>query len=735
MKKLILMCATILTALTSFAGTPITLRDVTGRGYLPKSIYGVNPLKGTSEYAQISSDNKKIIKYSFKTGEQTGIIFDVDATSGDKIEEFDNYEISEDGTRLLIQTNTHAIYRRSFTAKFYLYDVKTKVLKELSKQGDQQIPTFSPNSRYIAFVRNNNIFITNGNHEQQITTDGEFNKVINGLPDWVNEEEFGFNNALAWSADSKTLSWIRYDESKVKTYSLQLFQGANPTMEQYKTYPGLYSYKYPKAGEDNSIVSVWAYSLEKQTTLQYNVPVDTDGYIPRIKTTAEADRIIIYTMNRHQDELNLFAASPTTGKCKLLIKESVPKYIKEESMEGISIMKNYILVPSDRDGYMHLYLYSKDGKLIRQIEKGNYDVTAIYGYDEATGNTYYQAAMQSPMQRNIYVADKRGKITCLTPQTGWNTANFSGDYKYFLNNWSDRNHPYIFTIYDQKGKKIREVLNNDELTKRLAIFDNKPKEFIEVTTSEGVKLNGWMIKPNDFNPNKKYPVIMFQYSGPGSQQVTDSWSVGSMGNGGFFDYYLAQKGFIIVCVDGRGTGARGAEFEKCTYLKLGELESKDQLEAAKWLAKLPYVDGNRIGLWGWSFGGFNTLMSISQEDGVFKAGVAVAPPTDWRFYDTVYTERYMRTPQENPTGYDINPIHRADKMNSNLLICHGLADDNVHPQNAFEYSEALVQHNKDFKENIYTNRNHGIRGGNTRTHLLRQITEWFVNYLQDKENK
>lgn len=730
MKRFLLMCATVLTVFQSFAGEPIRLKDLTNGTFAPKYISGVNPLKGTSEYAQISEDNKKIIKYSFKTGQQTGVIFDLAETKGEQLEEFDGYEISEDGSKLLIETNSKPIYRRSYTADFYLYDVKNKTLSKLSNNGAQQIPTFSPNSKYVAFVRSNNIFITDGKNEKQVTTDGEFNKIINGLPDWVNEEEFGFNNALAWSADSKTLSWIRYDESKVKTYSLQLFQGARPMLTNYRTYPGLYSYKYPKAGEDNSVVTAWSYSLDNGKTLKYELPLAADGYIPRIKTTSNAARIIIYTMNRHQDQLNLYAANPTTGKCSILIKESVPKYVKEEAMEGIRIMKNYILVPSDRDGYMHLYLYSKDGKLIRQIEKGNYDVTTIYGYDEATGNTYYQAAAKSPMTRDIFVADKNGKVTCLSPKTGWNAARFSGDYKYFLNTWSDRNHPYIYTIYNQKGKAVREVLNNNELINKLKPFGNTPKDFFTLTTSEGVKLNGWMIKPSDFDASKKYPVIMHQYSGPGSQQVTDSWSVGSMGNGGMFDYYLARKGFIVVCIDGRGTGARGAEFEKCTYLKLGELESKDQVEAAKWLGKQAYIDANRIGIWGWSFGGFNTLMSISQEaTPVFKAGVAIAPPTDWRYYDSVYTERYMRTPQENAAGYDINPINRVKNMNAKLLICHGLADDNVHPQNAFEYSEALVQADKDFKENIFTNRNHGIYGGNTRNFLLRQVSEWFINNL------
>lgn len=724
------MCALLLsTAVQLFAGEPISVKDITSGKFAAQRISGLRPINGTSEYAQISADRKKVVKYSFVMGKETGVLFDLNDTQGAHIEAFDGYQMAADGQHLLIETNSKPIYRRSYTADFYIYNIQTKELRALSKNGAQQIPTFSPDGKKIAFVRGNNIFVSDGTTERQITTDGKFNEVINGLPDWVNEEEFGFNNALAWSADSRTLSWIRYDESGVQTYALQLFAGRSPKLEQYKTYPGEYSYKYPKAGEDNAKVTAWVYNLDKATTQQYQLPLNADGYIPRIKTTSDANRIVLYTMNRHQDTLRLYNANPMTAQTSLLLEETVAKYVKEEAMADITIMKDYILVPSDRDGHMHLYLYNKEGKLLRQIEKGDYDVTAIYGFDEATGKTYFQAARRKPTQREVYVADKKGRVSVLAGQEGWNDAMFSGDYRYLLNCWSDANHPYVYTILTQKGETLREVLNNDKLVEKMAPYHPTQKEFFQLTTSEGVVLNGWMIKPENFDASKQYPVIMHQYSGPGSQQVTDNWSVGSMGNGGMYDYYLAQQGYIVVSVDGRGTGARGAEFEKCTYLKLGELEAKDQVEAALWLGKQSYVDASRIGIWGWSFGGFCTLMSMSEGRPVFKAGVAIAPPTDWRFYDSVYTERFMRTPQENPTGYDINPINRAQNLHGRLLICHGLADDNVHPQNAFEYSEALVQADKDFKENIYTNRNHSIYGGNTRNHLLRQVAEWFGENL------
>lgn len=718
--------------LTLQAGEPLKITDVTKGTFRAERISGINPIVGSNEYAQISLDGRRIEKYSFKTGKMTGVLFDIDklGDGGVPIEEFDDYELSADGQTLLIQTNTQSIYRRSFTAEYYIYKVKDKTLCPLSPNGPQQVPTFSPDGKQIAFVRANNIFITDGQTERQITTDGVFNEVINGIPDWVNEEEFSFNNAMAWSADSHTISWIRYDETNVKTYALQLFKGDTPSYDELTDYPGEYAYKYPKAGQDNAVVSAWSYDVKSGTTRKYDLPLDADGYIPRIKTTQQPDQIVLYTMNRHQDTLRLYAATPSTGKCRLLIEEKSNGYVKEEAMEHIIVGKNLILLPSDRDGYMHLYLYDFNGKMIRQVEQGDYDVTDVYGFDERTGNIFYQSASPTPMNREVYQVDKNGNQSLLTPRKGWNSAVFSGDYAYFVNTWSDRQTPYVYTVCNQSGKRLRTIIDNQEIKEKILSADIPQKDFFQFTTGEGHTLNGWMMKPVDFDSHRKYPVIMFQYGGPGNQQVIDSWNFGSMGNGGLYDAYLTQRGFIVVCVDGRGTGGRGTAFEKCTYLRLGDLESKDQVETALWLGRQPYVDADRIGIWGWSFGGFNTLMSMSEGRPVFRAGVAVAPPTNWKYYDSIYSERYMRTPQENPDGYAVNPIQRADQLHGALLICHGTADDNVHPQNTYEYVEALVQADKDFKENLYTNRNHSIYGGNTRTHLLRQIAQFFEQELK-----
>lgn len=722
-----------LSSAVSMAGDNLDLKDITGTKFMSQSISAVTPLSDGQTYAQIAKDRKSVVTYSFKNAKEVGRLFDINNTVGEKIESFDNYQLSPNAKKILIQTNTEYVYRRSFKADFYIYDIATKELKKLSDKGKQQNPIWSPECTKIAFVRDNNIYLidlSNGMKEIQVTTDGKFNEVINGIPDWVNEEEFGFNSSMVFNSDGTKVNWIRYDESKVETYALQMFKGLKPERNENSAYPGEYAYKYPKAGHDNSIVTAWTYDIKTAKINKLQLPLEQDGYIPRIKQVSNPNKVVLYAMNRHQDNLKLYEADLKSMECRLLIEEKIDKYVTEEAMSSIIITPHYIVLPSDRDGKMQLYLYDITGKYLRKLTDGKSIVTAIYGYDEKSGKVYYQAAGKNALNREVYVADLKGRTQSLANEDGWNSAIFSKNYSYFIHIWSDCNTPYKYSICNNNGKTLNVLVDNKELVQKLSNYNLPNKEFFKFTTSEGVELNGVMIKPIDFDATKKYPVVMYQYSGPGSQQVVNSWSIGSMGQGGLFDEYLTQKGFIVVCVDGRGTGARGSEFEKCTYLRLGELEAKDQVETALYLGSLSFIDANRIGIWGWSFGGFCTLMSMSEGREVFRAGVAVAPPTDWHYYDSVYTERFMRTPQENAEGYDINPINRAEKLHGALLICHGLADDNVHPQNAFEYSEALVQCDKDFRELIYTNRNHSIRGGNSRNHLLRQITTHFERELK-----
>ena len=582
MKKFSIFIATIMMVTAMEAAEKLDLKSITSGEFSASYVTGINPIEGTDLYASISNDGKQIVSYSFKSGKQVAVLFDIHEAQA-PFESIDGYVMSPDGKQLLVITKSKAVYRRSFKAEYFIYNIASKKLRKLSEGENQQVATWSPDSKHIAFVKDNNLFVFDGEKETQITSDGKFNEIINGIPDWVYEEEFAFNRAFAWNADGTSIGWIRFDESHVKTYSLQLFEGAKPAHPEFHDYPGEYSYKYPKAGQDNSKVSLWSYDLKAGKTIRLDVPVDADGYYPRIKTSPDRNSLIVYTMNRHQDDMRLYSVNPFTGASKMLIKESVPKFVKEEVMENSIVGKKYILMPSDRDGYMHLYLYDMNGKLIRQVEKGNYDVTEIYGMDEKAGDVYFQAAMINPHDRQVYVAHKNGKVERLTDAEGSNAANFSGDFRYFVNTWSSYSHPQVFTVRSNKGKVIKMLEDNKVLLEKTQKYNWGKRETFSFTTSEGVKLDGWMVKPVDFDANKKYPVILFQYSGPGNQQVLNAWNTGSMGQGGAFDYYLAQEGFIVVCVDGRGTGGRGAEFEKSTYLRLGDLESKDQVETALYI--------------------------------------------------------------------------------------------------------------------------------------------------------
>ena len=708
------------------AGEKLSLKDITAGQFRSKSMTEVRPMSDGETYAQISEDGQRIVTCSFRTGQQTGVIFDAAKASGAEIEEVEGYIMSPDGRQILIQTATKSIYRRSFTATYYLYDIKNNRLEPLSKNGPQQTPVFSPDGTKIAFVRENNIFIVDGQTERQVTKDGKFNEVINGIPDWVYEEEFSTNSSMVFSADSRQIVWIRYDESAVKQYSMQLFKGKKPERKEFAEYPGDYTYKYPVPGQVNSKVTLHSYDLQTQQTRQIDVPLDADGYMPRVKATSDPAKIAVFTMNRHQDQLRIYMVNPQTADCKLAIEDQVDKYIKEETLEDVKLTDKHILLPSERDGYNHLYLYDLNGQLLRKIVTEQYVVKHVYGYDEKTGDTYFAANPNGATDQQVMVARKNGKTEVLSKQAGVNNAIFSKNFKYFINIWSCIDHPAQYTLCQNNGKVLTTMIDNHELVEKLAAYDLGKKELFTFTTSEGVELNGWMVKPADFDSSKKYPVIMYQYGGPGNQQVLNQWGIGMNGNGAILEQYLCQQGYICVCVDNRGTGGRGAEFEKCTYLRLGELEARDQVETALWLGQQPYVDKARIGIWGWSYGGWNTLMSMSEGRPVFRAGVAIAPPTCWRYYDSIYTERYMRTPQENPEGYDeVNPIARASQLHGALLVCHGLADDNVHYQNTAEYVEALVQADKDFRQLVYTNRNHSIFGGNTRNHLFRQAINHF----------
>ena len=712
----------------------VTLQEVATSAYRTEGIYGIKPMLDGEHYTQISRDGKKIVKYSFKTGKEVATIFDVETARDCNLKRFDDYIMSPDETKILIQTETKAIYRRSFTAVYYIFNVRNNTLEPLSDGGPQQVPLFSPDGHQIAFVRDNNLFLVKllfGNSESQVTKDGKFNEVLNGIPDWVYEEEFGFNRAFDFSADGTMLAYIRFDESQVPMYSFPWYKGLNPSLDEYTVYPGAYEYKYPMPGVDNSKVTVHTFDIKSKVTRQMDLPLDVDGYIPRIQFTDNPDVLAIMTLNRHQNRFDLYFANPRSTLCKLVVRDEADQYIKEEAYGNMTFYPENFVMMSERDGYNHLYLYSAGGNLIKQITKGQFEVKDFLGWDKKTNTYYYTSNEGSPLRSAVYKIDAKGRKTKLSAKEGTNRAIFSKSMKYYINTFTNITTPPVITINDNTGKTLTTLVDNKRLAEKVANLHMPSKEFFTFTTSDGVELNGWMMKPANFDANKKYPVIMHQYSGPGSQRVLDQWNIGSRSDGRMFEAYMADHGFISVCVDGRGTGGRGAEFEKCTYMNLGVKEARDQVETALYLGTLPYVDAKNIGIWGWSFGGYTTLMSMSEGTPVFKAGVAVAAPTDWRFYDTVYTERFMRTPKENMEGYEASSaMNRVDKLHGELLLMHGTADDNVHLRNASEYSEALVQADKQFDMHIYTNRNHSIRGGNTTKHLLTRVTNFFIEHLK-----
>ena len=734
MKNILTLIIAAIAATTIQAGDKFKLTDAMYGGYWPQTYAAIKPMADGEHFARMSNDRTMILMGNFKDGEIVDTLFNAATARGFDKKSIDGYQFSPDESRILLQTSTVGIYRNSFTAEHYIFSRKNNKAVPLSENGAQQVPKFSPDGTMIAFVRNNNIFLVKllfDNSESQITDDGAAGKIINGIPDWVNEEEFMTNCSYDWSADSKVIAYIKYDESEVMMYDMPMYIPTGKPNVAMDPYCAPYSFKYPVAGAANSKISVHSFDVKSRKTRTLDVPIPEEGYIPRIKFTTEANTLAVLTLNRHQSVMDILAVNPLSGISKRILREESDTYLNEQCYAGIEFFDGHFVLHSERSGYNHLYLYNIGGELVQPITEGDFEVKEFYGWDKKKGEFYYRSNEGSPLRDNIYKISTKGKKTTLTKGEGSNNAVFSTTMKYFINTFSNINTPHIVTTNDNTGKTIKTLIDNTALKEKLTKFDLPTKEFFTFTTTDGTQLNGWMIKPTNFDANKKYPVVMFQYSGPYSQQVNDSWYIGNYGNA-MFESYMASEGFIMVCVDGRGTGGRGTKFGKCTYLQIGKYEPKDQVETAKYLGTLPYVDKGNIGIWGWSFGGYNTIMSMSQDDAVFKAGVAVAAPTDWRFYDTVYTERYMRTPKENKEGYDQgSAIVNADKLNGKLLLVHGTADDNVHLRNMIRYTHAITQANKEFEMALYPDSNHSIYyGNNTRFHLFTRIAKFFIENLK-----
>ena len=694
----------------------ITISDLMEKGtFRAKSVSGINSMNDGVNYTAFSGGD--IVVYSYQTGKAVDTILTVKQLQQFGLKSVSGYEFSADEKQLLLLTGSESVYRRSFTASYYIFNRATKAVKPLSSNGKQSYATFSPDGSKVAFTRDNNVYYTDlaTGKEVQVTTDGKFNHIINGSTDWVYEEEFGFAKGFEWSPDGKAIAFYRFDESRVKLFNMNKFEG--------KLYPANYTYKYPKAGEQNSVVSIYCYDLASAKSTKMNVGDEDNQYIARIKWTKNPAKLAMVRLNRLQNHLDILVGNAADGTTTTLYTEKNDRYITEVTDSYLTFLDNgtQFIINSEKDGYNHLYLFDMNGKQVKQITKGSWDVTNFLGIDQKNGLVYYLAAAKSPMQRELYVANlKSGESKMLSTNVGTNKAVFSTGFKYYINFFNSTTSPMLITLHQANGKQIRTLEDNAALAQKVTEYNITPKEFFTFVTPEGVTLNGWMIKPVGFDSSKKYPVLMTQYSGPGSQEVLDSWELG-------WENVLAQKGYLVVCVDGRGTGARGEAFKKQTYGQLGKLEVLDQISAAKYVGSLPYVDKGRIGIWGWSYGGFMSLNAIMQGADVFKMAIAVAPVTNWRFYDSVYTERYNGLPNDNPGGYDDNsPINHVDKLKGKVLIVHGTADDNVHIQNSYELVSKLVQANKQYDMMVYPDKNHSIYGGKTRLQLYSK----FLNYVE-----
>lgn len=700
----------------------ITLEEIWTGAFRTKGMDELHALKNTNQYTVLDFDrasrSMQIDLYDFETLEKVTTL--INTKDFPELESIDTYTFDQSETKILLATHSSPIFRHSFTADYFVYDTKTKALHKFTNNAIQE-PTFSSDGSKIAYAFENNLYVydTTSKTNLQITQDGQKNKIINGITDWVYEEEFAFVKAFDWNKTGDKIAYIRFDESEVPEFSMDLYNEG--------LYPSQYVFKYPKAGEKNATVSLHVYDLKTNTSSKINLGNYTDFYIPRIQWTNEANILSAQVMNRHQNNLDLHFIDASSGKTNIVLNEKDKAYI--DITDNLTFLSdNSFIWTSEKDGYNHIYHYDKNGKLLNQVTKGNWEVTAYYGFDEKNKTVYFQSVENGSINRDIYSIHISGKKkNRLTSKTGTNDATFSPNFQLFINTYSSATHAPLYTLNDSKtGKELKVIQSNETLESKVAQYNIAPKAFFTVTTEKGHTLNAWSIKPKDFDTSKKYPVLMYQYSGPGSQQVANQWN----SSNDYWYYMLAQKGYIVICVDGRGTGFKGAEFKKCTYKELGKYEVEDQIDAAKVIAKYEYVDASRIGIWGWSYGGFMSSNCILKGNDVFKTAIAVAPVTSWRYYDSIYTERYMQTPQENASGYDDNsPINHVNKLKGNYLLVHGTADDNVHVQNTMKMIEALVQANKQFDWAIYPDKNHGIYGGKTRLQLYTKMTNFLLEKL------
>ena len=703
----------------------ISLEDIWSGEFRTEGMQALHSMKNGKQYSVLNFNRQyrtaTIDIYDYKTLEKVKTL--VSSADIAEIQGFFDYSFSDDETKVILTTKSIPVFRRSTLGEFYVYDIASKTATKVSDDLIQE-PTFSPDGTKIAYGFENNLYVKDlaSGKVEAITSDGEKNKIINGITDWVYEEEFSFVRAFDWNSDSNQIAFIRFDESQVPEFSMDVYGS-----DLYQTQQ---VFKYPKAGEANSKVSLHLYDLKTNKTKEIKVDKSyNDFYIPRIKWTNDSNVLSAQYMNRHQNELDLWMINTKSMTSNLVLAEKDKAYV-DVTFNLTFLKDNSFIWTSEKDGFNHIYHYSKDGKLINQITNGDWEVTDYYGFNENANTIYYQSVENGSINRDVYSIKLNGKNKKrLTKTDGTNSASFSADFTYFINTHSSATTPQEYTLNSSKsGEVVKSIKDNDKLAQKVGEYITSKKEFSTINVN-GNDLNMWMIKPADFDSKKKYPLFMYQYSGPGSQQVANRWN----STNDYWYQMLAQQGYIVACVDGRGTGFKGADFKKVTQNELGKYEVEDQIAAAKKLGDLPYIDESRIGIWGWSYGGFMSSNALFKGNDVFKMAIAVAPVTSWRFYDTIYTERYMTTPQENPSGYDENsPINHVDKLEGDFLLIHGSGDDNVHLQNTMRMVEALIQADKQFEWMIYPDKNHGIYGGNTRLHLYKKMTNFINKTLGDK---
>lgn len=726
MKKFILSLLASALAFGAMAQKQITLEDIwQNYTFSPRGIQSIRSMNDGEHYCILTRQG--IEKYAYKTGEREELVCNFSARQSIKakpLPPIESYAFSDDERKILLSSGFEPLYRHSGVSDYYIYDVETETFTKISNNGKQRLTTLSPDGKMVAFVRDNNLFVMDlaSYDETQVTFDGKVNSIINGTTDWVYEEEFAITQGFYWSPDSRKIAFYRFDESKVKEYNMQMWG---------ERYPEDYRFKYPKAGEDNSVVDILIYDIDSHKTLKLNTGSERDQYLPRMQWTRDANTLAYMHMNRLQNDMTLYLANATTGDIHELYNEKSDAYVDVPDTWIFLKDGKHFLLTSERDGFNKIYLYDMNGTLKRKITKDDYDVVAVKGINEDKGDIYFTAHSTSPINTDLlrinYKAnEKKANVVRMGDKEGTYQASFSNGCKYYICTFSDANSAPVYTLHDSKGKMVKVLQDNADLQARMREYGVGRKSFGKLTTSQGTELNYYTILPADFDSTKSYPLLIYVYGGPGNQQVNNSY--------GGFDYYwyhmLADKGYIVACFDGRGTGGRGADFKKCTYRNLGKYECEDAIEVAKWFGAKSWVDQTRIGIWGWSFGGYLSTLSLLRGNDVFKSAIAVAPVTTWRYYDNIYSERFLQRPQDNAAGYDENsPIKYADRLKGNYLLIHGTGDDNVHFQNCADMVTALEQANKQFEMRIYPNKNHSIYGGNTRLNLYQLMTDFLLRKL------